>query len=98
MKASSQYDTITLVIVMSENFSCGKRIKELRLERAMSQEKLAEKANISRSLVSLIEAPGLAKSFSVEVLFDIADALDVDPAALINASVFPDNILNKSKN
>ena len=29
----------------------------------------------------------------MEVLFDIADALEVDPADLITASVFPDQIL-----
>lgn len=60
----------------------------------MSQEKLAEKANISRSLLSVIEAPNAAHSFSLEVLYDIADALDVTPADLINASLFSDNIIN----
>lgn len=57
--------------------------------------KLAETAGISRSLLSCIEAPGIAHSFSLEVLFDIADALEIDPADLINASVFPDEILKK---
>ncbi len=33
---------------------------------------------------------------SLDVFFDIADALEVDPADLINASVFPDRII-KSK-
>ena len=51
---------------------------------------LVEKAGVSRSLISAIEAPGLANGFSLEVFFDIADALEVDPADLINASVFPD--------
>lgn len=63
----------------------------------MSQEKLAEKAGISRSLVSSIEAPGMANGFSLEVFFNLADALEVDPADLINASVFPDQIINKNK-
>ena len=56
---------------------------------------LAEKAGVSRSLISAIEAPGLANGFSLEVFFDIADALEVDPADLINASVFPDQLLKK---
>ncbi len=73
----------------------GIAIATLRRIRGMSQEKLAEKAGISRSLLSYIEAPGIAHSFSLEVLFDIADALEVDPADLINASVFPDAILKK---
>lgn len=38
--------------------------------------------------------PNLAKAFSLEVFYDIADALDVDPADLITASVFPDRIIN----
>ncbi len=73
----------------------GIAIATLRKIRGMSQEKLAEKAGISRSLLSVIEAPGLAHSFSLEVFFDLADALDVDPADLINASVFPDQIIKR---
>ena len=56
---------------------------------------LAEKAGVSRSLISAIEAPGLANGFSLEVFFDIADVLEVDPADLINASVFPDQLPKK---
>lgn len=63
----------------------------------MSQEALAEKANISRSLLSVIEAPNTANSFSLETLFDIADALDVTPSDLLTASLFPDDIINKNK-
>ena len=73
----------------------GIAISSLRKVRGMSQEKLAEKAGISRSLLSVIEAPNAAHSFSLEVLYDIADALDVTPADLINASLFSDNIINK---
>lgn len=73
----------------------GIAISALRRIRGLSQEKLAEKANISRTLLSKIESPNVAHGFSLEVFFDIADALEVDPADLINASVFPDNIINK---
>ena len=72
----------------------GITISSLRKIRGLSQEKLAEKANISRSLLSIIEAPNTANSFSLETLYDIADALDVSPADLLNASIFPDNIIN----
>lgn len=68
----------------------GIAICTLRKLRGMSQEELAEKVGISRSLLSSIEAPGIAKRFSLEVFFDLADALEVDPAELINASGFPD--------
>ncbi len=75
----------------------GLAIATLRKTRGLSQEKLAEKAGVSRSLISNIEAPGMARGFSLEVFFDIADALNVDPAALINASVFPDEFFNKKQ-
>lgn len=73
----------------------GIAIAALRKMRGMSQEQLAEKAGISRSLISAIEAPGLAKSFSLDVFFNLADALDIDPADLINATVFPDRIFKQ---
>ena len=74
----------------------GIAISALRKMRGMSQEQLAEKAGISRSHLSSIEAPGIARSFSLEIFFNIADALDIDPADLIEASVFPDKIMGKS--
>lgn len=48
----------------------------------LSQIKLAEKANISRTHLSQIEAPNMKKSLSISTLFDIADALDIDVAKL----------------
>lgn len=42
----------------------GIAISTLRRMRGLSQDKLAEKAGISRSLLSVIEAPGIAKSLS----------------------------------
>ncbi|MBE6562810.1 MAG: helix-turn-helix transcriptional regulator [Ruminococcaceae bacterium] len=71
----------------------GIAIAALRKMRGMSQEQLAEKSNVSRSHISAIEAPGMVRPFSLDVFFNIADALDVDPADLINATVFPDKIL-----
>lgn len=73
----------------------GIAIASLRKLKGLSQEKLAEKAWVSRTLISTIEAPGMANNFSLEVFFDIADALEIDPADLINAAVFPDRIISK---
>ncbi len=73
----------------------GIAISTLRKMRGMSQDRLAEKANMSRSHLSAIEAPGIVRPFSLDVFYNIADALEVDPADLINASVFPDKVLNK---
>ena len=53
----------------------GITISVLRKMRGMSQEQLAEKANISRSLLSAVEAPGMVRGFSPEVFNNIADAL-----------------------
>lgn len=75
----------------------GIALSTLRKIRGFSQEQLAEKAGISRSLISAIEAPGIAKGFSLEVFFDLADALDVAPEDLITASVFPDKIISSAK-
>ena len=75
----------------------GIAIAALRKMRGMSQEQLAEKSNVSRSHISAIEAPNLVRPFSLDVFFNIADALEVDPADLINATVFPDKILRNRK-
>lgn len=75
----------------------GIAIAALRKVRGMSQEQLAEKANVSRSHISAIEAPGMVRPFSLEIFFNIADALEVDPADLIGTAVFPDKLLKTDK-
>ena len=72
----------------------GIAISALRKTRGMTQEQLAEKVNVSRSHISSIEAPGIARPFSLDVFFNIADAMEIDPADLIRASLFPNNIIN----
>lgn len=76
----------------------GITISVLRKMRGMSQEKLAEKAMMSRSHLSAIEAPNIVRPFSVEVLFNIADALEVEPGDLLNTAMIPDGILSKKEN
>lgn len=75
----------------------GIAIGALRKMRGMSQEQLAEKAQMSRSHLSSIEAPNIIRPFSLEVFFNIADALQIDPADLINASIFPDDVIKNTK-
>ncbi len=67
----------------------GLTIAALRKMKGLSQEKLAEKANISRSHLSSIEAPNIIRPFSLEVLYNIADALDIKAGDLLNIK-FPD--------
>ena len=64
--------------------------------RKMPQEELAEKANISRSHLSSIEAPNIIRSFSLEVLYNIADALNISPGELLSCS-FPPSKNSKDK-
>ena len=73
----------------------GIAISTLRKIRGLSQEKLAEKAGMSRGQLSCIEAPNMAHNFTLEVFYNIADALDVTPEQLITASVLPDGIIGK---
>ena len=65
----------------------GLTIASLRKMKGLSQEQLALKANISRSHLSSIEAPNIVRAFSLEVFYNIADALEIDPADLINAKL-----------
>lgn len=55
----------------------GQNIKKYRKLLGLSQEELADKMNMSRSYLSKIEAPNCEKSFSVETLFVIAEALEI---------------------
>ena len=76
----------------------GIAISTFRKFRGLSQEQLAEKASVSRSLISSIEAPGIAKSFSLEVFYSIADALEISPSRLIDAPALLVSFLNPEQN
>ena len=56
----------------------GTKISKYRNKRGMSQEELANEVGISYSYLTQIEAPGVVKKMSLEVLFDIANVLKVD--------------------
>ena len=69
----------------------GLTIAILRKMRGMSQEQLAEKAQISRSHLSAIEAPNMVRPFSLEALYNIADALNIAAGDLLNIQL-PQNL------
>ena len=73
----------------------GITLASIRKIRDMTQEQLAEKAGISRTFLSAIEAPGTVRAFSLDVLFSISDALGVRAGDLLNFAEYPDEILNK---
>ena len=70
----------------------GNVIKKYRREKDLTQEQLAEKAQISRSFLSNIEAPSLAQPFSLDIFYNIADALEISPSVLIDTSHYSDNL------
>ena len=68
--------------------SFGSNLLFLRkMHNNMTQEDLAEKANISLSTLSAIEAANTIRPFSLDILFRIADALDVRAGDLLNSSL-----------
>ena len=62
----------------------GNKIAYYRRKNKLLQEQLAEKIGISRVYLSHIEAPNVIQAFSINVLFDIADALEIDTTELFN--------------
>ncbi len=62
----------------SEKFNrVGLNIAYQRKLKKLTQIQLAEKAGISRTHMSNIEAPNMMTPVSLEVVFNIADALEV---------------------
>ena len=59
-------------------------ISYYRKKQGLTQMQLAEKLGISRQHISNIEAPNVTVSFSMTLLFDIADALNVEPELFFN--------------
>jgi transcriptional regulator with XRE-family HTH domain len=60
----------------------GLNITYYRKLKGYRQEDLAAIVGISRTHLSNIEAPHMATSLSLDALFSLADALEVDPAKL----------------
>ena len=64
----------------SRYINLGLNIAFYRKLRGLTQEKLAEKVDISRTHMSRIETADCA--VSLDVVFNIADALEVEPCKL----------------
>ena len=61
----------------------GLNVSYYRKLAGYTQEELAEATDLSRSYISAIEAPNEVKTFSLEVLFDIAKVLKIEPYKLL---------------
>ena len=62
----------------------GLTISYYRKLKGLTQLQLANAVGLSRTHISNIEAPRIKTSLSLEGLFDIADALDIQPRDLFN--------------
>lgn len=61
----------------------GYNIAYYRKHAKLTQEQLAEKVGISRSHMSAIEAPNVSRKVSMELVFDFAEVLHIEPYKLI---------------
>jgi transcriptional regulator with XRE-family HTH domain len=61
----------------------GLNIAYYRKREGMTQDHLAERAGMSRSYLGEIEAPNMITTVSLEVLFNIADALRIPISKLL---------------
>ncbi len=67
----------------------GFRIAYCRKYQKMTQEELAEKLNVSRQHIGAIEAPNVNRKISLDLIFDIADILNVEPKYFLEFQNFP---------
>jgi len=61
----------------------GYNIAYYRKHIGLTQEQLAEAVGVSRQHIGAIEAPNILRPLSLDLLFNIADVLEVEPAKLI---------------
>lgn len=57
-------------------------IKKYRVLKGMTQAELAEKSNLTHDYIRQIESDKVANTFSVQTLYDISIALDVELSEL----------------
>lgn len=61
----------------------GRNIAFYRKQRGMTQSELAAASGISRSHLSAIEAPNILRPFSIELLLNLAEVLQISPDKLL---------------
>lgn len=60
----------------------GLKISYYRRLRGMTQEQLAEKVDKNLAFIGAVEAPNINRTASLDTLFDIAEALEIEPYKL----------------
>ncbi len=61
----------------------GYNIAYYRKHAGLTQERLAEKVGISRQHMSAVEAPNICRPISLDLLFNIATVLHIEPFRLL---------------
>lgn len=61
----------------------GYNIAYYRKHAKLTQEQLAERVGISRQHMGAIEAPNLCRPISLDLLFNIASVLEIEPSKLL---------------
>lgn len=76
--------------VTEKHFDNAERYRDLgcaiayyRKRQGLTQEQLAEKVGISRQHMGAIEAPNMVRAISLDVLFNIATSLSIEPYILL---------------
>lgn len=64
----------------------GYAIAYYRKRKGLTQEQLAEGVGISRQHMGAIEAPNMIRAVSLDVLFNIASVLEIEPYVLLKFS------------
>ena len=64
----------------------GCAISYYRKRKGLTQEQLAESIGISRQHMGAIEAPNMVRAVSLDVLFNIAQVLEIEPYLLLKFS------------
>lgn len=64
----------------------GCAISYYRKRKGLTQEQLADKIGISRQHMGAIEAPNMTRGVSLDVLFNIATVLEIEPYILLKFS------------
>lgn len=64
----------------------GFAIAYYRKRKHMTQEQLADRIGVSRQHVSAIEAPNMVRAISLEVVYNIANVLEIEPYMLFKFS------------
>ena len=76
--------------VVAKKFDNRERMADLyraigyfRRRKGLTQEQLAEELGISRQHLAAIESPNMDRGLSIDLLFNIADVLEIEPYQLL---------------